>query len=255
MHYHPYGIGQQQQRATRPVWCKQEQEQDQDHQDDLNQLQLGNNTHNFFHDPTSALYNLMSLDEHSSVSSNFLVYSGGGDSNGGGGFVMLIVTVIAQEGNNTVHGFGDNENMFVSSALVNVSVTTLVPPLSSVRSDVKSIVNISSGIEDFSNKDLLTLVDIANRSEGLENQQSLAISDLANRLLLLKGKFNLDGSTTTSVDLKSVETGPGRVVVDGLEVHTPPRWSDLVESGNVGHRFDGVKDSLPLTKARGTTQA
>ncbi|KAI7984857.1 hypothetical protein LOK49_LG14G02257 [Camellia lanceoleosa] len=76
-------------------------------------LQLGNNTHNFFHDPTSALYNLMSLDEHSSVSSNFLVYSGGGDSNGGGGFVMLIVTVIAQEGNNnTVHGFGDNENMF-----------------------------------------------------------------------------------------------------------------------------------------------
>ncbi|KAI7990743.1 hypothetical protein LOK49_LG12G00549 [Camellia lanceoleosa] len=109
----PRSSPKQQQRATRPVWCKQEQEQDQDHQDDLNQLQLGNNTYNFFHHPTSALYNLMSLDEHSSVSSNFLVYSGGGDSNGGGGFVMLIVTVIAQEGNNnTAHGFGDNENMF-----------------------------------------------------------------------------------------------------------------------------------------------
>ncbi|KAI7985387.1 hypothetical protein LOK49_LG14G02255 [Camellia lanceoleosa] len=116
----------------------------------------------------------------------------------------------------------DSCTNLVSSALVNVNVTTLVPPLSSVRSDVKSIVNISSGIEDFSNKDLLTLVDIANRSEGLENQQSLAISDLANRLLLSKGKFNLDGSTTTSVDLKSVETGPGRVVIEGLEVHTLP---------------------------------
>ncbi|CAL5363066.1 unnamed protein product [Camellia sinensis] len=113
MHYHPYGIGQQQQRATMPVWCKQEQEQDQDHQDDLNQLQLGNNTHNFFHHPTSALHNLMSLDEHSSAGSNSLVYSGGGDSNGGGGFVMPIATVISQEGNNTTaHGFGDNENIF-----------------------------------------------------------------------------------------------------------------------------------------------
>ncbi|KAI8556029.1 hypothetical protein RHMOL_Rhmol05G0221200 [Rhododendron molle] len=108
MHY-PY--------VQQRVWCKQEQDDNSTHTfQDLNQIQLGN-THNFFHQPTSVLHNLMSLEssnlDHSS-GSNSAVYSSGGGSDGigYGGFGIPMATVIAQEGNNGQgNGYGDHNDI------------------------------------------------------------------------------------------------------------------------------------------------
>lgn len=114
MHY-PYG---------QRLWCKQEQDTDNNRFQDLHQLQLGN-THNFFQP-----YNLMSVDssamEHS-TGSNSVMYSNGGHdgtgSNGSyhqgigygsnGGYAVPLATVIANDGNqNQGNGY---ENMFSPS--------------------------------------------------------------------------------------------------------------------------------------------
>ncbi|XP_042485425.1 AP2-like ethylene-responsive transcription factor BBM2 [Macadamia integrifolia] len=74
----------------RTGWCKQEQEEAavtaHSFQDHLQQLQLGNNTHNFFQ--PSVMHNLMSLDSASlenSSGSNSVIYSSGGNGGGGSG--------------------------------------------------------------------------------------------------------------------------------------------------------------------------
>lgn len=105
--HHPY--------VQQRVWCKQEQDDNCNYTfQDVNQIQLGN-THNFFHQPSSVLHNLMSLEsstlDHSS-GSNSAVYSnvGGGDGIGYGGFGIPMATVIPQEGNNGQgNGYGDND--------------------------------------------------------------------------------------------------------------------------------------------------
>ncbi|KAI8018873.1 hypothetical protein LOK49_LG04G00413 [Camellia lanceoleosa] len=80
----------------------------------------------------------MSLDEHSSVSSNFLVYSGGGDSNGGGGFVMLIHQQSSHGGGGAVKASVyecDHHHYQIQGTSRNNWIPTAVPTLVPARSN------------------------------------------------------------------------------------------------------------------------
>lgn len=91
--------------AHQRLWCKQEipdtDTSGQSYQN-LHQLQLANNTHNFFQ--PSVMHNLINLDssslEHSS-GSNSVMYGNGG------GYGVPMGTILAQEGNQNP-GFGEN---------------------------------------------------------------------------------------------------------------------------------------------------
>ncbi|KAJ0973046.1 hypothetical protein J5N97_021005 [Dioscorea zingiberensis] len=107
-------------------WCKPEQDSVgiAHNLQDLNQLHLGNNTHNFFQ--PSVMHNLMNLDSSSmehSTGSNSVIYNasiGGGGGGGGnyqGGFIggnagyaMPLGTVIVDHNrtNQLSNSFGDN---------------------------------------------------------------------------------------------------------------------------------------------------
>ncbi|XP_073013733.1 AP2-like ethylene-responsive transcription factor BBM [Typha latifolia] len=107
------------------VWCKQEQDgvvTTVQSLQDLQQLQLGNNTHNFFQ--TSGIHhNLMSLDSTSmehSTGSNSVMYNGGGyqgvmgGGGGGNGYLMPISTMVVDQShnNNQVSSSYGDESMY-----------------------------------------------------------------------------------------------------------------------------------------------
>ncbi|XP_038987022.1 AP2-like ethylene-responsive transcription factor PLT1 [Phoenix dactylifera] len=115
MHY-PYS----QQRG----WCKQEQDSvmaTAHTLQDLQQLHLGNNTHNFFQ--PSVIHNLISMDSSSmehSTGSNSVIYNGSmGGSSGGyqgvvggsGRYALPVSTMVVDQGqgNQGSSSFGENE--------------------------------------------------------------------------------------------------------------------------------------------------
>nr|XP_010912820.1 AP2-like ethylene-responsive transcription factor BBM2 [Elaeis guineensis] len=115
MHY-PYG----QQRG----WCKQEQDSvmaTAHTLQDLQQLHLGNNTHNFFQ--PSVIHNLISMDSSSmehSTGSNSVVYNGSmagssgsyqGVVGGSGRYALPVSTMVVDQsqGNQGSSSFGENE--------------------------------------------------------------------------------------------------------------------------------------------------
>ncbi|KAJ8551665.1 hypothetical protein K7X08_021680 [Anisodus acutangulus] len=115
MHSYPYS----QQR----LWCKQEVQDSSDHnmttqnfQDFSHQFQHGNIAHNFLQ-PSSALHNLMGLDNSSSMDQNNVTYHQGvgyaSNNPHGGGFVLPQLSSIMahQEGNqqSQANGYGENE--------------------------------------------------------------------------------------------------------------------------------------------------
>lgn len=122
-HYSNYG-------AQARGWCKQEQDAaavTAAHSlQDIQQLHLSNNTHNFFQ--PSVMHNLMSMDsspmEHS-TGSNSIVYNGsiGGSSGSymggnGGGYVMPISTMVVDQsnGNQASSSFGgDSDNNMLAA--------------------------------------------------------------------------------------------------------------------------------------------
>ena len=123
-HYSNYG------QAGRG-WCKQEQDAAAvtaaHSMQDLQQLQLSNNTHNFFQ--PSVIHNLMGMDSSSmdhSTGSNSIVYNGSSGSylgvmggNGSGAeYVMPISTMVVDQGNGNQASSsfgGDSENMLADA--------------------------------------------------------------------------------------------------------------------------------------------
>ncbi|KAK4367049.1 hypothetical protein RND71_014929 [Anisodus tanguticus] len=113
MHNYPYS----QQR----LWCKQEVEDFSDHnmttqnfQDFSHQFQHGNVAHNFMQ-PSSALHNLMGLDNSSSMDHNNVTYHQGvgyasnNSTHGGGGFVLPQLSSIIAHQQSQANGYGENE--------------------------------------------------------------------------------------------------------------------------------------------------
>ncbi|XP_060186572.1 AP2-like ethylene-responsive transcription factor AIL1 [Lycium barbarum] len=115
MHSYPYS----QQR----LWCKEEVQDSSDHnmttqnfQDFSHQFQHGNIAHNFLQ-PSSALHNLMGLDNSSSMEHNNVTYHQGvgyaSNSHGGGGFVLpQLSSIMAHQESNQqsqANGYGENE--------------------------------------------------------------------------------------------------------------------------------------------------
>lgn len=81
----------------------------------------------------------------------------------------------------------------------------------------------------------------------MEDKDLFSIVDLANCLQQMKEKYSRDASDVRS----ALGTTTGVAVNTPLSLIGNPRWSDVVEDETVGRRSEGVKDSLPLTKARG----
>ncbi|KAL7176506.1 hypothetical protein ACSBR2_029938 [Camellia fascicularis] len=104
-----------------------------------------------------------------------------------------------------------------------------------------------------SEEDLANIVDIVRRSGDMEKVTQTSMSELADRLQRLREQIYFDDPGTRNRDQSRSEME----LLMGTIANTPRsqighlRWSEVVDEGTEVKRFDGVKDSLPLTRNRG----